>query len=120
MSDRFLHYKTTFKKVLCLLICVAGMEGHLLWEDNWVTFIDAMMQMTLLSQPGKHLVLPTGIRCLSINPEQHRNKTLPTSSNKTGINVPDLQVILFCLSMFETQTYNDIFIFKVFWRLWIG
>lgn len=100
--------------MLCLLICVAGMEGHLLWEDNWVTFIDAMMQMTLLSQPGKHLVLPTGIRYLSINPEQHRNKTLPTSSNKTGINVLDLQVILFCLSMFETQTYNDIFIFRYF------
>lgn len=71
-------------KNFVLLICVAGMEGHLLWEDNWVTFIDAMMQMTLLSQPGKHLVLPTGIRYLSINPAQHRNKTLPITSNKTG------------------------------------
>lgn len=64
---------------------VEGEEGHLLWEKNWVTFLDSMMQMTLLSQPGESLVLPTGIKYLSINPLQHKEKALTIGHNREGL-----------------------------------
>ncbi|XP_062605841.1 fatty acid synthase-like [Saccostrea cucullata] len=66
---------------------VNGEEGHLLWENNWVAFLDTIMQMSLLSQPGNHLILPTGIKYLSINPLQHKNKVLPITGNKSGVLV---------------------------------
>ncbi|XP_061181837.1 fatty acid synthase-like [Saccostrea echinata] len=66
---------------------VNGEEGHLLWENNWVAFLDSIMQMSLLSQPGNHLILPTGVKYLSINPVQHKNKVLPITGNKSGVLV---------------------------------
>ena len=50
-----------------------------------MTFLDSMMQMTLLSQPGESLVLPTGIKYLSINPLQHKEKALTIGHNREGL-----------------------------------
>ncbi|XP_071129497.1 fatty acid synthase-like isoform X4 [Mytilus edulis] len=48
-----------------------GNIGDLLWSNNWITFLDTMMQMNLLTRPGSDLILPTGIKSLKINPETH-------------------------------------------------
>lgn len=50
-----------------------GEKGDLLWNNNWVTFLDTMMQMLLISQPGLGFSLPTGVVSLKIDPEQHKS-----------------------------------------------
>ena len=47
-------------------VTIVGDEGLLQWTDNWVLFEDTMLQMTLLSQPGHSLCLPTRIKLLMI------------------------------------------------------
>ena len=43
----------------------------LAWRDNWVTFLDSMLQMTVVRAPGSQLVLPTRIRSVRIDPIKH-------------------------------------------------
>ncbi|XP_036142705.1 fatty acid synthase-like isoform X1 [Monomorium pharaonis] len=49
---------------------VSGNKGHIVWK-NWVTFIDAMLQMRLIGYDTRDLYVPTGIQKLVINPELH-------------------------------------------------
>ncbi|EDV19158.1 uncharacterized protein TRIADDRAFT_62374 [Trichoplax adhaerens] len=45
-----------------------GTSGQIIWEGNWVTFLDAMLQMSSVNLIGRSLRLPTRIRYISINP----------------------------------------------------
>ena len=49
----------------------AGTKGLLLWKENWVTFLDAMLQMQILILPGSDLRLSTRIRSVRIDPVAH-------------------------------------------------
>jgi len=49
----------------------AGTKGLLLWNENWVTFLDSMLQMQILAAPGRDLRLSTRIRSLRIDPVAH-------------------------------------------------
>jgi len=49
----------------------SGTEGLLIWNDNWVSFLDAMLQMQIIAVSGRELRLPTRIRSLSIDPVRH-------------------------------------------------
>ncbi|KAB0396042.1 hypothetical protein E2I00_012922, partial [Balaenoptera physalus] len=51
-----------------------GNTGRLLWKDNWVTFLDTMLQMSLLVPGHRNLRLPTRITAIHINPTTHRQK----------------------------------------------
>jgi len=48
-----------------------GTEGLLVWNDNWVSFLDAMQQMQIIATSGRELRLPTRIRSLCIDPVGH-------------------------------------------------
>ncbi|KAG8507553.1 Fatty acid synthase [Galemys pyrenaicus] len=55
----------------------AGLEGEagqLLWRDNWVTFLDAMLQMSILGTRQRSLRLPTRIGAIHIDPATHRQR----------------------------------------------
>lgn len=66
-----------------------GRCGRVEWKnDNWATFMDAMLQMSILFKDSRSLQLPTGIRQIKINAADHSNylKTLrANAANSDGI-----------------------------------
>ncbi|XP_064351418.1 fatty acid synthase [Camelus dromedarius] len=58
-------------------ILEAGLEGNagrLLWRENWVTFLDTMLQIIILGLGSHSLRLPTRITAIHIDPTTHRQK----------------------------------------------
>ncbi|XP_047400181.1 fatty acid synthase isoform X1 [Sciurus carolinensis] len=51
-----------------------GNSGKLLWKDNWVTFLDTALQMSILSSGHRSLRLPTRITAMRIDPATHLQK----------------------------------------------
>lgn len=45
--------------------------GKLKWEDNWVTFIDTMLQFSILGIPMRTLNLPVRIQSCRVDPDVH-------------------------------------------------
>jgi len=50
---------------------LTGTEGMLVWNDNWVSFIDAVCLMERVASSRKELTLPTRIRSLRVDPLVH-------------------------------------------------
>ncbi|XP_066093790.1 fatty acid synthase [Saccopteryx bilineata] len=71
-----------------------GNTGQLLWKNNWVTFLDTMLQMFILGTSQRSLRLPTRIATVHINPATHRQKVYALQD---GIQVVDV-VVNSCLN----------------------
>uniref|UniRef100_A0A5S6QNC3 Fatty acid synthase n=1 Tax=Trichuris muris TaxID=70415 RepID=A0A5S6QNC3_TRIMR len=56
--------------------CNAGDRTSILWNGNWVTFLDALLQTALLMEKMDTLKLPTRMRYLRIDPEKHRKSVI--------------------------------------------
>lgn len=53
---------------------IDGRYGSIAWKNNnWVTFMDGMLQVGVLSKDSRSLQLPTGIRQIKINAVDHLN-----------------------------------------------
>ena len=50
---------------------LTGTRGEILWNDNYVTFMDAMAQIQLLSVDTRELLVPTYIRKIIIDFDKH-------------------------------------------------
>lgn len=48
-----------------------GVSGILKWENNWISFIDTMLQFSILGQNTRELYLPTRLQRAIINPKEH-------------------------------------------------
>lgn len=48
-----------------------GFNGKLKWESNWISFIDTMLQFSILGQNTRELYLPTRLQRAFINPMEH-------------------------------------------------
>lgn len=48
-----------------------GLSGKLKWENNWISFIDTMLQFSILGQETRELYLPTRLQRAVINPVEH-------------------------------------------------
>ncbi|XP_060535886.1 fatty acid synthase [Cylas formicarius] len=48
-----------------------GLNGKLKWEGNWISFIDTMLQFSILGQNTRELYLPTRLQRAFIDPKQH-------------------------------------------------
>lgn len=46
-----------------------GSRGHIAWWNNWVAFMDNMLQMQLIGTDTRSLYVPTGIQKLVIDPK---------------------------------------------------
>ena len=66
-------------------VCPPGTEGLLLWNDNWVSFLDTMLQMQIISTSGRELRLPTRIRSLRIDPLGHEKFISTLEDGTKGI-----------------------------------
>uniref|UniRef100_A0A4X2LHQ6 Fatty acid synthase n=1 Tax=Vombatus ursinus TaxID=29139 RepID=A0A4X2LHQ6_VOMUR len=51
-----------------------GNLGKLLWKDNWVTFLDTMLQVSIMGDSQRSLRLPTRITSIHIDPATHQQK----------------------------------------------
>ncbi|XP_025783452.1 fatty acid synthase [Puma concolor] len=51
-----------------------GNAGRLLWKNNWVTFLDAMLQTSILGLAQCGLRLPTRITSVRIDPATHQRR----------------------------------------------
>lgn len=48
-----------------------GTFGRIKWQQNWASFMDCMLQINILSLDSRTLFLPTSIRKIRINTEEH-------------------------------------------------
>jgi fatty acid synthase len=67
------------------LFC-AGKTGKVCWKDNWVAFLDNMLQMTLIQEDSQDLLVPTSLQKLTIDPKWHASQVqeLAAKSNEVG------------------------------------
>ncbi|CAG9791214.1 unnamed protein product [Diatraea saccharalis] len=77
---------------------VEGTRGRLAWVNNWVTFMDCMLQLKIIGQDTRGLFVPTRIEKLSIDANMHYNaiSNMCADSSKHSFEVrvyPDVDVI---------------------------
>ncbi|KYN01849.1 Fatty acid synthase [Cyphomyrmex costatus] len=53
---------------------LSGNKGHIAWMDNWVTFIDNMLQIMILGMDTRGLYVPTKIRKIVIDIKFHQQE----------------------------------------------
>lgn len=89
-------YGGLFRGVLKADSC--GNLGELKWEDNWISFMDTMLQFSILGKDLRELYLPTSIGRIVINPEKHFSWMNQEANKEEGSSIPvymykDLNVI---------------------------
>nr|CAD7589406.1 unnamed protein product [Timema genevievae] len=55
-----------------LVVCFEGVCGELAWENNWISFMDTMLQFSILGQSTRELYLPTRLQRVVINPSKQK------------------------------------------------
>ncbi|XP_065204931.1 fatty acid synthase-like [Planococcus citri] len=63
------YYKKTFRRVVCANS--AGTRGGISWNDNFVTFMDAMAHFFFLHIDTRELLVPIFVRKIVIDVEKH-------------------------------------------------
>ncbi|KAF7995900.1 hypothetical protein HCN44_007007 [Aphidius gifuensis] len=66
------HYSGLFRSIRSTT--TDGSSGQIMWDNNWVAFIDNMLQMKILGMDSRGLFVPTGIQKLVIDTKAHFNK----------------------------------------------
>lgn len=53
---------------------ISGKKGHIAWTDNWVTFLDSMLQMIILGLDTRDLYVPMKIQKIVIDTKFHQQE----------------------------------------------
>ena len=61
-----------------------GSKGKILWSNNWVAFMDNMLQMQILGGDSRGLFVPTGITKLVIDTRDHLNQVRAMDDENKG------------------------------------
>ncbi|XP_045539247.1 fatty acid synthase-like [Papilio machaon] len=77
---------------------VEGTRGRLAWVNNWVTFMDCMLQLKIVGQDTRGLFVPTRIEKLCIDAAMHYSaiSNMNPDSNRQSFEIrvyPDVDVI---------------------------
>ncbi|NWV97535.1 FAS synthase, partial [Machaerirhynchus nigripectus] len=79
------NYGPTFQGVLeCNSEASAG---KVLWNGNWVTFLDTLLHVLILHETGRSLRLPTRIRSVCIDPVLHQEQVCQYQDNIEAFEV---------------------------------
>ncbi|XP_011311362.1 fatty acid synthase [Fopius arisanus] len=72
-----------------------GIKGELTWVNNWVSFMDTMLQFTILGKDTTQLCLPTRLQYAAINPQAHLEMAdkLGENENFDVYSYPEIGVI---------------------------
>ncbi|ESO84944.1 hypothetical protein LOTGIDRAFT_235996 [Lottia gigantea] len=73
-----------------------GNRGQLVWNGNWVSFLDTMLQIQVLGLSGHGLRLPTRIKSLYINPLIHSDTAVDFSDTEQVIDVTVDKILDIC------------------------
>lgn len=65
---------------------IKGEKGHIAWANNWVAFMDNMLQMQILGSDTRGLFVPTGIQKLVIDTKVHLNQIRAMGEEKGNQN----------------------------------
>ncbi|XP_050353705.1 fatty acid synthase-like [Nymphalis io] len=63
---------------------VEGTHGRLAWDENWVTFMDCLLQMKIISEDTRGLFVPTMIERLSIDGHMHYDALSKMNKNQAN------------------------------------
>ncbi|XP_053598737.1 fatty acid synthase [Microplitis demolitor] len=66
------HYSGLFRGIKSA--STTGQRGKIAWANNWVAFMDNMLQMQILEMDSRGLFVPTGIQRLVIDTKTHLNQ----------------------------------------------
>lgn len=55
-----------------MCVSVLGVSGTLQWQGNWISFMDTMLQFSILGQSTRELYLPTRLQRVIINTKKHK------------------------------------------------
>lgn len=61
---------------------ISGKKGHVEWKNNWVAFLDNILQMKILTLDTRGLFVPTGIRKLIIDTKAHQRYLQSLKTNE--------------------------------------
>ncbi|XP_046603296.1 fatty acid synthase-like [Neodiprion virginianus] len=76
---------------------VNGTKGRIEWQNNWVTFMDNMLQMQILGMDTRRLLVPTRIQKLVIDTKAHSSelRSMPDEDKAFTVRVHrDLDIIV--------------------------
>lgn len=76
------HYKDLFRQVIEAR--GDGSGGKVKWDDNWVAFMDCLLQFSIVGKDSRALMLPTGIERMIISNKIH-NEYLQQVGMESGI-----------------------------------
>lgn len=82
---------------------ISSQKGHIIWRNNWVTFMDSMLQMKLIGYDTRDLYVPTSIQKIVINPMLHACKLQNiTDSGEVTTDIDKRN----CSSITESYLFN--------------
>lgn len=55
-----------------MCVFVLGVSGKLQWQSNWISFMDTMLQFSILGQSTRELYLPTRLQRVIIDTKKHK------------------------------------------------
>lgn len=82
-------YGPTFQCLTGAVISTENVRARVKWTDNWVTFVDNMIQMAILAKQIRGLYLPVRIECLRCDPKA----MAVAAQHIADQEVPDLPVV---------------------------
>ena len=86
------------------MLCFTGLTGKIRWSNNWVTFMDCMLQAWLFVDDTRSLFVPTEIQKLTINTTQH---IAYLQSLDVNAEQGELQTFFFCTCSRECIDYSS-------------
>lgn len=103
---------------------VEGTRGRLAWLNNWVTFMDCMLQLKIVGQDTRGLFVPTRIEKMCIDAAMHYNaiSNMNPDSNRQTFEIrvyPDVDVIRYVQEenySLEYFLFILIYLFNVIFR----
>lgn len=81
------HYSGIFRGIKSCTL--DGTKGHIGWDNNWVAFMDNMLQMVILTKDTRGLFVPTGIQKLVIDTKHHMSqfRAMPDDKKEFPVRV---------------------------------
>ncbi|KAG5668080.1 hypothetical protein PVAND_016035 [Polypedilum vanderplanki] len=75
------NYKGLFKSVISSQS--DGSSGDIKWQSNWIAFLDCLLQLKIFPRDTRSLVLPVGIKKLTIKTRDHLALASDLDKNET-------------------------------------
>lgn len=95
------HYTGLFRSVRSST--VNGSKGHIAWQNNWVAFMDNMLQMQILSVDSRGLFVPTAIKKLVIDTKTHMSAVRESNETKGNTFITNTLYFLKFLKYFSEK-----------------